>query len=150
MASQQAVKDFLAQRTLALVGLSRSGQAFSNSVYTDLKAKGYRLFPVNPNAESIGGEKCYPSVAALPEKVGGAIFFTPSMETEKAVREAVAAGVKHIWLQQGAESSAAIRVCQENNVSYISGECIMMFAEPVAFLHKPHRWLWGLMGKLPR
>jgi predicted CoA-binding protein len=150
MTSKQVVKDFLAQRSLALVGLSRSGKAFSNMVYKELKAKGYKLFPVNPNAESIEGEKCYPSVAALPEKVGGALFFTPSTETEKAVREAVAAGVTHVWLQQGAESSGALKVCQENNLSFVAGECIMMFAEPVAFLHKPHRWLWGLMGKLPR
>ena len=150
MTSKQAVKNFLAQRTVALVGLSRSGQSFSNMVYKDLKTKGYRLFAINPNAETIESEKCYPSVTALPEKVESAVFFTPPAETEKAVRDAIAAGVRHLWLQQGAESAGALRACQEGNVNVVSGECIMMFSEPVAFMHQPHRWIWGLLGKLPR
>lgn len=148
--SQTAVKNFLAQKTLAVVGLSRSGDAFSNMVYKDLKSKGYRLFAVNPNAESIQGEKCYPNLSALPEKVGGVLLFTQPAVTEQVVKDAAAAGIRNIWIQQGAESAGALQFCEQNQLAAVSGHCIMMFAEPVAFLHRPHRWILGLLGKLPR
>jgi predicted CoA-binding protein len=150
MTRRAAVKDFLAERTLARVGLSRDGRAVSRAVYQDLTDKGYRVYPVNPNAEMIEGERCYPSVAALPEKVSAALFFTPPAETENAVREALAAGVKHIWLQPGAESAGALQACAESSVNTVSSECILMFAEPAALPHRLHRWIWGLAGKLPR
>jgi uncharacterized protein len=150
MTQRATIEDFLAQPTLALVGLSRDGQAFSRRAYTNLKEKGYRVYPVNPNAEMIEGDRCYPSVAALPEEVGGALFFTPPAETEQAVRAAAAAGVKRIWLQPGAESTTALLACTENNLSVVSGECILMFAEPTALPHKLHRWFRGLGGQLPR
>ena len=65
MNTKQDIQDFLAQKTLAIVGLSRDEKAMSANVNKELKAKGYRMLAVNPNAESIGGEKCYPSLAAL-------------------------------------------------------------------------------------
>ena len=150
MTTKQQIADFVAQRTVAVVGLSRSGQAFSNQVYAELKARGYRVFAVNPNANSIGGETCYHSVAALPEPPGAALFFTPPAQTEAAVREALAAGVQHLWLQQGAETPESVRAAQEREVNLVSGECIFMFLPPVRFPHKLHRWAWGALGKLPR
>ena len=107
MTTKKQIEDFVAQRTIAVVGLSRSGQAFSNPAYAELKARGYKVYGVNPNADSIGGEVCYHSVAALPDVPGGALFLTPPSQTEAAVREALAAGVKHLWLQQGAETPYA-------------------------------------------
>jgi hypothetical protein len=53
MASKAAVSDFLAQRTLAVVGASRKGSKFGNTAYKELKAKGYKVIPVNPHAEII-------------------------------------------------------------------------------------------------
>jgi uncharacterized protein len=150
MVSQNQVKELLAQRTVALVGLSRSGQAFSNKVYQELKARGYRVYPVNPNADTIQGEPCYHSVASLPERAGSALFFTPPAETEKAVREAVAAGVRHLWLQQGAETAEAIRAGQAPHLNLVAGECIFMFLTPVAWPHQLHRWFKGALGQLPR
>jgi predicted CoA-binding protein len=150
MVSQNQIDDLLAQHTVALVGVSRSGQAFSNRVYRDMKTRGYRVYAVNPNADTIEGEPCYHSVAALPEPVGSALFFTPPAETEKAVREAVAAGVRRLWLQQGAETPEAIRAGLEGQANVVSGECIVMYLAPVRFPHIMHRWVWGLMGKLAR
>ncbi len=150
MVSQNQIQDFLAQRTVALVGLSRSGQSFSNSVYRELKARGYRVYPVNPNADAIEGDPCYRSVAALPEPPGSALFFTPPAHTAEAVREAIGAGIRHLWLQQGAETPEAIRAGQERQVNLVSGECIFMFLPPVGFPHVLHRWVWGALGKLPR
>jgi uncharacterized protein len=150
MNTRQDIQDFVAQKTLAIVGMSRAAQSFSANAAKELKAKGYRLFPVNPNTEVIDGEKCFPSVAALPEKVGGALFLTPPAATAAAVREAADAGVTRIWIQQGAESKESLALCEEKRLSAVSGHCILMFAEPVASFHKLHRFFKGLFGGLPK
>lgn len=150
MTSKAAVEDFLAQRTLAVVGVSRAGRKFGNFAFKALKAKGYRLFPVNPHAEEIEGERCYPSLRALPEPVNAVLIVVPPTESEQVVREAALAGISRVWMQQGAESEAAIRFCQQNDMGVVHGECILMFAPPVSSFHRFHRWLWGILGKLPR
>jgi predicted CoA-binding protein len=149
MTTKATVNNFLAQQTLAVVGVSRGGQKFGNTALKELKAKGYRLFPIHPEAESIQGERCYPSLGALPEAVGGVLIVVPPAETEKVVRDAAQADIRRVWMQQGAESQAAIRFCEENGISVVHGECILMFAQPSSF-HRLHRWVWGLLGKLPR
>jgi predicted CoA-binding protein len=150
MNTRQDVQDFLAQKSLAFAGISRDPQALSSKAFKDLVQKGYKVIPVNPNAESIEGQKCYPSVAKLPEKVGGVLIFTPPSETEKVVREAASAGIRRLWIQQGAQSEGALKFCRDNGLPAISGQCIMMFAEPVASFHGFHRWVKGLFGRLPK
>jgi predicted CoA-binding protein len=150
MTTKAAVEDFLAQRTLAVVGVSRDSRKFGNVIFKDLKKKGYRVYPINPNAQSIEGEPCYSNLASLPEKVGGVILVLPPAKSAQVVREAKAAGIERVWLQQGAESREALEFCQQNGISVVAGECILMFARPIGFFHKPHRWVWGLMGKLPQ
>jgi predicted CoA-binding protein len=71
-------------------------------------------------------------------------------ETEKVVKEAAAAGITRIWLQNGAESAAAIDYCGAHGMSVIHGECILMFAEPAERFHRVHRFFRRLSGKLPR
>ena len=150
MTSKAVVTDFVSQKKLAVVGVSRQGKKFGNMAFRALKAKGYKLLPVHPQAETIEGERCYPSLAALPEPVDGVLVVVPPAETEKVVREAAAAGIKRVWMQQGAESPAAIKFCEDNGLSAVHGECILMFAEPAAWFHRAHRWVWKLLGKLPK
>ena len=143
MTTQSSVQDFLSQPVLAVVGASRDPKKFGNSIYRELKAKGHHVLPVNPHAETVDGDPCYPSLAALPEKPGGVIVVVPPAETEKIVREAAAANITRVWLQRGAESPEAIAYCAANGIQVISGECILMFAEPAAFYHKIHRFFRG-------
>ena len=150
MTSKATVDDFLAQPTLAVVGVSRDPKAFANGAYKELKEKGYRLLPVNPHMETFDGERCYPSLKALPESPGGALVMVAPAQAEGVVRDAAAAGIQRVWMQQGAESEAAIKFCQENGISEVHGECIMMHAPNTAFFHKMHRWVWGVLGKLPK
>jgi uncharacterized protein len=147
---REAAADLVAQRALAVVGVSRSRGKFGNVVYRDLKKKGYRVFPVNPAVDEVEGDRCFPNVAALPESVGGVVIVVPPERTAQVVREAAAAGIRRIWMQQGAESEEAIRFCVDNGISVVHGHCIMMFAEPVQSFHRFHRWLWNLIGKYPR
>jgi predicted CoA-binding protein len=150
MTSKTAVDDFVSQKTLALVGVSRQSKKFGNYALRELTQRGYRVFPVHPVAEIIEGEKCYPSLRQLPEAVGGVVAIVPPTQTEKVVREAAAAGIKRVWMQQGAASPDAIRFCQESGISEIHGECILMFASPVKSVHNVHRWVWRLLGRLPK
>ena len=70
-------------------------------------------------------------------------------EREKVVADAAQAGIRRFWMQQGAESQAAIRFCEEREISAIHGECILMFADP-AGLHRLHGWVRGILGNLPQ
>ncbi len=150
MTTKTAVNDFTAQKKLAVVGISRRGRKFGNMAFKELKKQGYRVFPVNPNTQTVEGERCYPSLGALPEPVEGVLIVVPPAETEKVVLEAAAAGIKRVWMQQGAESPEAVRFCKENGIEAVHGECILMFTEHGAFFHRAHRWVWGVLGKLPR
>lgn len=150
MATREKITEFLAQKSVAVAGVSRSGKKFGNSALKELKSKGYRTFAVNPNAAEIEGEMCFPSISAIEEKVDSAFIAVPKYECEKVVRDAVSSGVRNIWLQQGSESEEAINYCIQNQINVIYGECILMFAEPAAFFHKAHRWVNGVLGKLPK
>jgi predicted CoA-binding protein len=149
MTTKVAIEDFISQRTFAIVGVSRGGKKFGNSIFRELTSHGYKLYPIHPEAKTLEGAPAYKDFVSLPEKVDGVIIVVPPAQTEKVVREAVAAGIKRIWMQQGAESVAAIRFCQENGIAEVHGECIMMFTRGEAFPHNLHRWLWRLFGKLP-
>lgn len=150
MTRSEAISDFLAQRKLAVAGVSRNHHKFGFSVYGALKAKGYHVLPVNPHAETIGGEQVYKSLEALPEKVDGVVVVVSPLHAQQVVREAFEAGIRRVWMQQGSESSGAVSFCEEHGMSVVYGKCILMFAEPVASFHKMHRWLWKVTGKLPR
>lgn len=150
MTTKSAVDGFLSQKTLVVFGVSRSGKKFGNMAAKELRAKGYRVIPVHPEADAVDGEKCYQSLKDVPGAVGGALIVVKPSETDKVVREVADAGVKHLWLQQGAESEEAIEFCEQNELNVVHGECILMFAEPVGSFHRFHRWLWGVFGKLPK
>jgi predicted CoA-binding protein len=149
-AARAAIDDFVAQKTLAVVGVSRQGKKFGNVAYRELKAKGYRVFPVHPAAESIDGDRCYPDLRSIPERLDGVLVVLPPARTEQVVEEAIQAGVPRLWMQQGAESAAAVRRCREAGVQVVHGQCILMFAEPVGSIHVVHHWLWRVLGKLPK
>ena len=149
MVTMQTVDDFIAQKKLAVVGVSRNKQKFGNTVYRELKEKGYTVYPVNPYAEKIGDDTCYASLNDLPETVDGAVLVLKPEQTEAVVRDAKEAGITRIWMQQGAESGAAIEFCEQNGIPVISKLCILMFAEPVASFHKIHRFFKNLFGRMP-
>lgn len=148
MTTLASIEGFLAQKTLAIAGVSRSGKGFGNAVIKDLTGKGYEVYPVHPEATEVSGIPCFRSVADLPKEVGGLVLVVPPEQTEKLVREAKNAGIQRVWMQQGAESPGAIRYCKENGIDAVHGECVMMFAQPTG-VHRFHRWVNGFFGKLP-
>lgn len=147
--TKAAITKFLDQKTMAVVGVSRSEKKFSYRLYQTLKAKGYQLFAVNPNTDRIDGESCFDCIQSLPQPVNGVVIVVPPDQTEKVVKDAYAAGINHVWIQQGAESKEAIDFCAKNGMNVIHNQCILMFAEP-SFPHKCHRYIWKALGKLPK
>lgn len=149
MTTMASITKFLNQKTLAVVGVSRSEKKFSYRLYRSLKGKGYQLFAVNPNTDRIDGESCFGNIQSLPQQVSGVVIIVPPNQTEKVVKDAAAAGINHIWIQQGAESKEAIDFCKHSGINVIHNQCILMFTDPT-FPHKFHRYVWKALGKLPK
>jgi uncharacterized protein len=145
MTEREAIAGFLAARTVALVGASRSASSFSAAVRRELEARGYRVLPVN----SAGAPEHFASIAAIPEKVDAALVMVPHAAAEAVVREALAAGVTRIWLHQGSVSPAAATAAAGAEGGAVVGRCILMFLEPVRSVHRFHRALTRLFGRLP-
>ena len=144
----KAIQDFIELKQLAILGVSRSGKKFGNSIYTELKGRGIQVFIVHPEAQEINGEKCYPNLVALQGKVDGVVICLPPSQSGQALRDAAAAGIKPIWLQQGADSPEVLAVANELGQHPIVGKCILMYAPPVRSFHGWHRWFMKLIGQL--
>lgn len=147
--SAELVRDFVSQRRLAIAGVSRSGRKFGNLLLRELKARGYEVVPVHPEARELQGLPCAKSLAELKDRVDGVVVVTPPSEAVKLVRDAADAGIGRVWLQQGAESEEAVRLAEERGVAAVRGHCLLMFLPQTGGIHGFHRLLWRLLGKLP-
>ena len=149
MISQASIDRFLAQRSMAIAGVSRSGKKFGNMAFKTLQQKGYTLYPLHRDVQEIAGTKCYQALADLPAEVEDLLLVIPATQSESLLKTVPASGIKRVWMQQGAESDQAIRYCAENDIPLIHGTCILMHAQPTG-IHRFHHWLMGLFGKHPR
>ena len=142
------IQDFLDAKRIAVVGASRSGKKFGNTASAELKARGYQVYLVHPEAKEIDGEPCYPNLASLQDKVDGVWICVPPKQAGQVLREAVEAGFTKIWLQQGSESPEVLALAKELGVVPVSGKCILMYAPPVRSFHGWHRAFAKLFGQL--
>ena len=149
MMTKASIDQFLEQKAIAIVGVSRSGKKFGNAVFRELKEKGVDVVPVNPNADEIEGSRCYHDVTALPAEVTGIVLVVPPDESLKVLHQLEGTNIKHVWFQRGSHSDEAIEYCAAHDLETVHGECIMMFAEPVASFHKVHRFVKKVFGRLP-
>ncbi len=150
MSSLPAINDFLSQPVWAVAGVSRDKKKFGSYLYTTLKKRGRKVVPVNPNMSEFDGDVCYESIEKLPSEVTGVIICTPPAVSKGLIADAITRGIKHIWLQQGAENNEVLDRYRDSGVILISGKCILMYAEPVDSFHGFHRFfakLFGSFGK---
>ena len=110
-------------RTIAVVGLSSDPSRASNSVSGYMRRQGYRVIPVNPNETSVFGEKSYPDLFAVPEKIDLVDVFRRPDEAGKAVDEAIAVGAKAVWLQEGVIDSAAAQRAVDAGLLVVMDRC---------------------------
>lgn len=150
MTAKKIIDEFLAQKPVAVIGVSRDSKKFGYICYRDLKMRGFNVLPVNPNVNSIDGEECYPDLKSLPEKAAAVLIVVPPAQTEKVITEALECGIRYIWMQKGSESVKAVEFCRNNGINLIHNECILMFAQPVESIHKFHRFFVKIIGRLPK
>lgn len=148
---KERAEDFLAQKRIAVAGVSRSGELTGNGIYRTLRDRGYEVFPINPSADTVEGAPCYPDLGSIPGGVDGVIIVTRPELTAQIVRQCPQAGVSRVWMHNNtllpsSVSDEAVTFCRENGIEVIDGGCPMMFLD---FGHKCFRLMLGAMGRLP-
>ncbi len=142
MTATMTTAEFLSHKKLALVRLSARTPVMGD-MKKELVAKGYEV----PVVYLMAGETD-PTIDQVKDRVEGAIISVPKSECEKAVRQAIEAGIPRLWLQAGSESKEAIALCEEKGVPLVSKACVLMYAQPVHSVHRFHRGVNKLFGKL--
>lgn len=112
-------------KTIAVVGLSSDATRASNSVSRYMQSQGYRIIPVNPAEISVLGEKAYPALEDVPDKVDLVDIFRRSDEAGRHVDEAIRLGVRAVWLQEGVIDEQAARRAQEAGLAVVMDRCIL-------------------------
>ena len=110
--------------TVAVVGASRDANKAGGSVPLALKEYGFRLFPINPTADVLFGERVYRSLGDLPERVDVVQVFRPAEEAPEIARQAVAIGARALWLQLGIKSDEARRIAEAAGLDYVEDRCM--------------------------
>ncbi len=150
---QTLVDDFLAQKRIAVVGVSSTVEDAANAIYKKLQDAGYEVFAVNPKTDEYKGAPCYPSVKVIPGGVQAAMLVLRPEVTDKVVEECAQAGIKHVWMHRSIGNSVsekAVQYCRDNGISVIGGGCPMMFVKPVDFGHQCMRFIGKYTGWLPK
>jgi uncharacterized protein len=148
-----SISSFLAERRIALVGVSRISQEFSRTLLREFLKRGYDAIPVNPAVTEIEGHRCFASLRDIDPPVRAALILTAPKVTESVVHDCLAQGVSHIWLHRaggpGSVTPGAVALCREQRVNVIVGECPLMFLSGAALPHRVHAIFRKLVGTYP-
>jgi uncharacterized protein len=154
---EMKVHDFLAQKRIAVVGVSRddSHHPAANLIYRRLKRTGHEVFAVNPHVQTFDGDPCYPDLRSIPGGADGVVIITRPETTERIVRDCTEAGVRRVWMHQSmakgsSVSPKAVEYCRQHDISVIAGACPMMFGRGVDLGHTCMRWFLRFTGGLPK
>lgn len=124
---EKLIMEFLDKKNaFAVVGASRDPKKYGHQVYRDLRNAGYKVYPVNPNADEVLGDACYASLEVLPVKPDVADLVVPPKVTENVVKTCKKLEITKVWMQPGSESKIAINFCRENGIEVIHGVCVMI------------------------
>jgi predicted CoA-binding protein len=155
MKLSDAAGQFLACKRIAVTGVSRNPQGHgSNAVFDRLLARGYEVFPINPNATEISGHVAYPDLASVPGGVQAVVIGTRPEHALNTVKEAADLGITNVWMHRsvdaGSVSPDAVAYGREHGQLVIDGGCPLMF-DPAA--DGGHKFMCGVLkftGKVPR
>ncbi len=144
----QKAAEFAEIKNLAIAGVSRNGRKFGNTILKELVSRGYTIYPVHHSADMIEGTECYKKLSDLSGIAGGLIISVKPGKVPALLHEAADAGIKNIWLQQGASSDAAKKTAYELGLNLTDGKCILMYTGEVKGIHRFHRTIAGWFGKV--
>jgi len=127
----EIIEDFLAQKRIAIVGLSRQPKDFSVMLFEELCRLGYDVVPVNPGAPEVMGRPCFAGVQDIQPPVDGVLLMTSFAATEAVLENCSEAGIRRAWMysagSQGAVSSKAVEFWRDRGIQVVPGECPFMF-----------------------
>jgi predicted CoA-binding protein len=154
--AEAAIADFLAQKRIAVAGVSREsgGNHGGNIVYKRLKERGYEVFAVNPNAEIVEGDPCYHDLRSIPGGVDAVVIATTPAVAPSVARECEELGITRVWMHRsfggGSVSPEAHAYCLEHGIASIAGGCPLMYGPTSDGGHRMMRFFAGLFGQLPK
>ncbi len=143
---------FLASRRIAVVGVSRNEKDFSRLVLRELARRGYDVVPVNPALPEVEGLRAWAAVSAIQPPVDAALILTPPTATDAVVRDAIAAGVRKVWLHRGAGGAGsatpeALALCDASGVDVVHDLCPFMALPDAGFPHRAHAFFRRRFGR---
>ncbi len=153
------VHDFLAQKKIAVVGVSDKRETGCNLAYRKFKKAGYSVSAINPHLKTFEGDPCYPDLKSILEKPDAVFILTNPNVTEQIVQQCVDLGIKRVWMhcmmgtKPGLAANAtsvsprAVQMCRENGIAVIPGACPNQFLKP-DFGHAMMRVMWRSVGFL--
>ncbi len=112
--------------TVAVVGATDDPAKYGSVIYRDLKQKGFDVFPVNPNRDTVDGDPAFKSLDALPVAPTIVNIVVPPQVTLGVLRSAEALGYRNVWVQPGAESPEVMAYLTEHDFNYLANACIMV------------------------
>jgi len=125
MNSDKVMKEILlSAKTIASVGLSSNPAKESFGIVQYLKDQGYRIIPVNPTATEIMGEKAYPDLASIPDKVDVVQVFRKPEDVPPVVDDAIKIGAKVVWMQEGVVHEGAAQKAREGGLQVVMDACM--------------------------
>ena len=152
--SKETVDDFLAQKRIAMIGVSRDPKSFSVSLFRELSKRGYDVVPVNPAVKEVEGRPSYARVQDIQPTVDAALLMSSPAVTDRAVRDCAEAGIRRVWMYRaggrGAVSLDAVRFCEEHGIKVVPGQCPFMFLPGAEGVHRFHGFLRRITGRYPR
>ncbi len=123
----ERIRKFLSAEAFAVAGASTNRDKYGNKVLRCYMQHGKQVVPVNPHASAVEGLPSVATVSDLPENIQSLSIITPPDITEQVVEEAIAKGIKNIWMQPGAQSNKAIQRCEEAGINLIAdGSCLLV------------------------
>jgi len=152
---KEATTEFLAKKRIAVTGVSRNPKGHgSNVVYQRLRARGYEVFAINPNADEVEGDRCYHDLQSVPEGVEAVVIGTRPETADATMRECAALGIHHVWMHRGpgpgSVSESAAAYGREQGINVIDGGCPLMFDPTADFGHKCMKAVLTLTRAVPR
>ena len=153
------VQDFLAQKKIAVVGVSDKRDTGCNLAYKKFKESGYQVYAVNPRISAYEGATCYADLKSIPEKVDAVFILASPQVTEQVIQQCVDLGIRHVWMHcmmgtkpglaaaMTSVSQSAVEMCTANGIAVIPGSCPNQFLKP-DFGHALMKGMWRLFGFL--
>jgi len=123
--SDEQIKNILEKyKKVAVVGLSSDQTRPSYAVASYLQRKGFKIIPVNPNETEVLGEKAYPNLTTIPEKVEIVDVFRRPEEIAAIVDEAIKIEVEVVWIQEGVINHPAALKASQNGITVVMDRCM--------------------------